>query len=81
MRINDSKFVRYCFYVWSQILKCWTCTKILCKFQILLKLPAAKSCACLSELPGAKFEGSAILFNGAAWSEMGKWVEGLLFWL
>ena len=45
-----------------------TRTKILSKLQIISKLPAAKSCACLSELPGTEFKGSAVLINGVAWS-------------
>ena len=47
-------------------------TKILLKFQIILKLPALRHCACLSELPGTEFEGSefVVSINGAAWSVM-----------
>ena len=43
-------------------------TKILFKFQIISKFPAVKSCACLSQFPGTKFEGSIVLIHGAAWS-------------
>ena len=47
-------------------------TKILLKFQIILKLPALRHCACLLELPGTEFEGSefVVSINGAAWSVM-----------
>ena len=45
-------------------------TKILSKFQIISKLPAVKSCACLTELLRTKFEGSILPINGAAWSAM-----------
>ena len=40
------------------------------KLQIISKLPTVKSCACLSELPGAEFEGSVVPINGTAWSDM-----------
>ena len=47
-----------------------TLPSILIKFQILSKLPAAKSCACLSELPATEFEGSVVPINAVAWSAM-----------
>ena len=45
-------------------------TKILSNFQIISKLSDAKSCACLSELPGTEFEGSVIPINRADWNAM-----------
>ena len=43
---------------------------MLSKFQIISKLPAVKSYACLSELPATEFEGSVVPINGAGWSAM-----------
>ena len=60
IRIDDCLFVWYCFYVQSQILQCITCTKILSKFQIILKLPTVKSWEYLSELAGTEFNGSLL---------------------
>ena len=36
------------------------------KFQIISKLFAVQSCACLSELPGTEFEGSVIPKSNSA---------------
>ena len=58
------------FSIVSHTLKGITRTKILFKFQIILKLLAIKSCGCLSELPEIKFEGSVIPIIGASWSAM-----------
>ena len=69
-RIDDRQFVWYCLYVQSQILKSIRCTKILPKFQTILKLSTIKSCGCLSELPETEFEGSVVPINGTAQSAM-----------
>ena len=50
-------------------------TKVLSKYQIVLKFLALKSCACLWELPGTVFGGFDIPINGAAWST-NVWNEG-----
>ena len=59
-QIDDRQFLWYYLYVWSQILKHITGTKILFKFQIVSKLPSVKSSACLSELTRTEFEGSVV---------------------
>ena len=43
------------------------CTKISSQFEIISKLPAVKSCAYSSALPGTELEGSVEPINGAAW--------------
>ena len=50
-------------------------------FQIISKLPTAKSCACLSELPETEFEGSVVPITGAAWNAMceARWIIVLLW--
>ena len=68
-RIDDCQFVRYYFYVRSQILQHITCTKVFSNLQIISKFPAVKICACLSELSGTEFEGSIVQIN-IAWSVM-----------
>ena len=81
-RIDDRQLEWYCFYVRSQILKHITRTKIFSIFQSISKLSAVKSCACLLELPGLKFEGSAVRISGTAWIAMceTRW-RIVLFWL
>ena len=74
-RIDDRQFVWYYFYVRSQVLWPITRTKILSKFQIILKLPAVKSCACLLEFPATEFDGFVVSINRAAWSVM--WETGV----
>ena len=67
-RIDDRQFVILFLCTITDI----TLTKILSKFQIISKLPAVTSCACLSELPGTEFEGSVVPIIGAAWSTMSE---------